>query len=388
MKIDVDALTALTIKLVDAGGENPGGTEAATIQVLVKQARKLGLEVSTREVAPGRPNVFITLPGGTAPGLLFLGHSDVVPAGDGWDHDPFDARVEGDRLYGRGSTDMKGGLAAVLTAMGLRRDSGESLAGSLTLACTVDEEEHGAGIRDLVAEGLEYEYAACVVAEPTDLETVIACRGDSYLEIEVAGRAAHSGRPDDGRNAINAAVRICNLITADQEKLAMRTDPLLGHGTWNVGLISGGRSTSMVAPDARLSVDRRLMPGEDTTVIREQLLEEISAAGIDSDGIEVTARTTMEMPGFRTDPDHPLVAAMLRSTKAAEVSSPVTGWTASCDGGFIARDLGIPTIVFGPGGLNDQAHQPNESVSVQELVAAVHIFVLLARDLLGGGEDS
>lgn len=384
MKIDVDALTALTIKLVDAGGENPGGTEAATVQVLVEQAVNLGLEVSTREVAPGRPNVFITLPGGTAPGLLFLGHSDVVPAGDGWDHDPFDARVEGDRLYGRGSTDMKGGLAAALTAMGLLRDAGELLAGPVTLVCTVDEEEHGAGIRDLVANGLEHEYAACVVAEPTDLETVIACRGDSYLEIEVAGRAAHSGRPGDGRNAINAAVRICNLITADQEKLTLHTDPLLGHGTWNVGMISGGRGTSMVAPDARLSLDRRLMPGEDTTVIREQLLEEISAAGIDTDGIEVTARTTMEMPGFRTDPDHPLVAAMLRSTEAAGVSSPVTGWTASCDGGFIARDLGIPALVFGPGGLNDQAHQPNESVSVVELVAAVRIFVLLARDLLGG----
>ncbi|MFI8413897.1 M20 family metallopeptidase [Paeniglutamicibacter gangotriensis] len=384
MKIDVDALTALTIKLVDAGGENPGGTEAATVQVLVEQAVNLGLEVSTREVAPGRPNVFITLPGGTAPGLLFLGHSDVVPAGDGWDHDPFDARVEGDRLYGRGSTDMKGGLAAALTAMGLLRDAGELLAGPVTLVCTVDEEEHGAGIRDLVANGLEHEYAACVVAEPTDLETVIACRGDSYLEIEVAGRAAHSGRPGDGRNAINAAVRICNLITADQEKLTLHTDPLLGHGTWNVGMISGGRGTSMVAPDARLSLDRRLMPGEDTTVIREQLLEEISAAGIDTDGIEVTARTTMEMPGFRTDPDHPLVAAMLRSTEAAGVSSPVTGWTASCDGGFIARDLGIPALVFGPGGLNDQAHQSNESVSVVELVAAVRIFVLLARDLLGG----
>lgn len=388
MKIDVDVLTALTIKLVDAGGENPGGTEAATVQVLVEQALKLGLEVSTREVAPGRPNVFITLPGGTAPGLLFLGHSDVVPAGDGWDHDPFDARVEGDRLFGRGSTDMKGGLAAVLTAMGLLRDAGELLAGPVTLACTVDEEEHGAGIRDLVANGFEHEYAACVVAEPTDLETVIACRGDSYLEIEVAGRAAHSGRPDDGRNAINAAVRICNLITADQEKLTLHTDPLLGHGTWNVGMIAGGRGTSMVAPDARLSLDRRLMPGEDTTMIREQLLEEISAAGIDTDGIEVTARTTMEMPGFRTDPDHPLVAAMLRSAESAGVSSPVTGWTASCDGGFIVRDLGIPAIVFGPGGLNDQAHQPNESVSVVELAAAVHIFVLLARDLLDGGEVS
>lgn len=382
LDVDVDALTALTVALVNAAGENPGGTEQATADVLVAEAQRRGLQVHTRDVEPGRPNVFITLPGGDGDGLLFLGHSDVVPVGEGWDRPPFDAHVAGGRLYGRGSTDMKGGLAAVLTAMTMLHDGGANLAGPVTLACTVDEEEHGAGIRAVVADGLEHSYAGCVVAEPTDLETVIACRGDSYLEIEVTGRAAHSGRPSDGRNAIDAVVRICQLVTGDQERLAREADPLLGYATWNTGMISGGRGTSMVAPDAHLWLDRRLMPGEDTTRIREDLLERIDAAGITGDGIEVTARTTMEMPGFRTDPGHPLVAATLRSAEIAGAATRVTGWTASCDGGFIARDFGIPTIVFGPGGLNDQAHQPNESVRLDELEAATRAYVLLARELL------
>lgn len=386
--IDLAGLTALTIDLVNAGGENPGGTEQATVDVLIAAARRRGLQVTTREVAPGRPNVFITLPGGDGEGVLFLGHSDVVPVGDGWEREPFDAHVADGRIFGRGATDMKGGLAAVLTAMASLHDAGTQLAGPVTLACTVDEEETGAGIRAVVADGLEHRYSACVVAEPTDLETVIACRGDSYLEIEVTGRAAHSGRPSDGRNAIDAAVRICNLVTTDQERLASDPDPLLGYATWNVGMISGGRGTSMVAPEAHLWLDRRLMPGEDTGRIREHLMERIAAAEITGDGIDVEARTTMEMPGFRTDHDHPLVSAATASLAAAGVETRVTGWSASCDGGFISRDFGIPTIVLGPGELNEQAHQPNESVRLSEIEAATHAYAMLVTTLLGPGRGA
>ncbi|MDN6177756.1 MAG: M20 family metallopeptidase [Micrococcaceae bacterium] len=381
-QVDAPALTALTIELINAGGVNPGGTEQATVEALVAEAKRRGLQVRTREVEPGRPNVFITLPGGDGDGLLFLGHSDVVPVGDGWDREPFDAYEADGRLFGRGATDMKGGLAAVLTSMTMLHEAGTRLAGPVTLACLVDEEETGAGIRALVADGLEHRYLGCIVAEPTDLETVIACRGDSYLEVEVTGQAAHSGRPSDGRNAIDAAVRICNLVTADQERLRAENDPLLGYATWNTGMISGGRGTSMVAPEAHLWFDRRLMPGEDTTAIREELVAGIEAAGITGDGISVQVNTTMEMPGFRTDPDHPLVTAAVGALADAGVETSISGWSASCDGGFISRDFGIPSIVLGPGELNDEAHQPNESVRVSEVVAATRAYGMLIATLL------
>lgn len=381
-QVDAPALTALTIELINAGGVNPGGTEQATVEVMVAEAKRRGLQVRTREVEPGRPNVFITLPGGDGDGLLFLGHSDVVPVGDGWDREPFDAYEADGRLFGRGATDMKGGLAAVLTSMTMLHEAGTRLAGPVTLACLVDEEETGAGIRALVADGLEHRYLGCIVAEPTDLETVIACRGDSYLEVEVTGQAAHSGRPSDGRNAIDAAVRICNLVTADQERLRAENDPLLGYATWNTGMISGGRGTSMVAPEAHLWFDRRLMPGEDTTAIREELVAGIEAAGITGDGISVQVNTTMEMPGFRTDPDHPLVTAAVGALADAGVETSISGWSASCDGGFISRDFGIPSIVLGPGELNDEAHQPNESVRVSEVVAATRVYGMLIATLL------
>lgn len=378
--ISEENLVALTTALVAAAGENPGGTEEATVEVLKTFSLGAGLDVSTQTVAPGRPNFTAVLQGGAQPGLLFLGHSDVVPAGTGWDRPPFEPYVRNGRLFGRGSTDMKGGLAAVLIALKALKDAGAALPGNAALACTVDEEDLGVGIRAYTPAALadpRFSYSGCVVAEPTDLETVIGCRGDSYIELKVTGKSAHSGRPADGRNAIDAAARILDLVRADHARLQAIQDPLLGAGSWNIGLIRGGTGTSMVAAECSVSLDRRLMPDDDAQLILDRLRGQISGAGIDTDGISVQAEVTMEMPGFRTPEDHPLVANSVAALADAGVNSAVTGWTAACDGGFIARDLGVPAIVMGPGGLNDQAHQVNESVSIAELVAAARAYALM-----------
>lgn len=380
-------LVSLTTTLVAAGGENPGSTEEATVEVLKNFCLGAGLEVTMEHVAPGRPNFTAVLPGGDQPGILFLGHSDVVPAGSGWARPPFEPYVRDGRLFGRGSTDMKGGLAAVLIALKALKDAGVKLPGNAALACTVDEEDLGIGIRAYTAASLadsSFSYAACVVAEPTDLETVIACRGDSYIEVKVTGKSAHSGRPADGRNAIDAAARILNLVREDHTLLQEDLDPLLGAGTWNTGLIQGGTGTSMVASECTLSLDRRLMPDDDAQLILRELLQRIGEAGIDTDGISVEASVTMEMPGFRTPESHPLVSGAVASLADVGVASAVTGWTAACDGGFIARDLGVPTIVLGPGGLNDQAHQVNESVSIAEVVAAAKAYALMCLRQMPG----
>ena len=373
-------LVALTTALVAAGGENPGGTEEATVQVLTEFGRAAGLDVATETVAEGRPNFTAVLPGGSQPGMLFLGHSDVVPAGTGWDRPPFEPYIRDGRLFGRGSTDMKGGLAAVLIALKALKDAGAGLPFNAALACTVDEEDLGIGIRAYTASAAAdpaFRYSACVVAEPTDLETVIGCRGDSYIELKVTGKSAHSGRPADGRNAIDAAARILELVRKDHALLQEDQDPLLGAGSWNIGLIQGGTGTSMVAAECTVSLDRRLMPDDDAQQILDRLLAQVREAGIDTDGISVSAEVTMEMPGFRTPEDHPLVSNSVAALADAGVDSAVRGWTAACDGGFVVRDLGVPAIVMGPGGLNDQAHQVNESVSIAEIVAAARAYALL-----------
>lgn len=388
--IDEDALIDLTCRLVDAGGANPGGTEEQVVSALATAAAERGLVSHADTVAPSRPNIDVELAPsgddgriGDGPGLLFLGHSDVVPAGSGWSREPFTASVDGGRIYGRGATDMKGGLAAVLVAMDALRRAEAHLRGPVRLACTVDEEDLGLGIRALVARGLGRDFLGCVVAEPTDLNTITACRGDAYIEVEVTGVPAHSGRPADGRSAIGAAARLIALIQEDHDRLLAGARGLLGSGTWNVGRIEGGRITSMVAPSCHLWIDRRLLPGEDAEQILQSLLAQADAAGITGDGISLEGRVTMAMPGFTTEEDHPLVRASHRAVQDVGAPSSVDVWTAACDGGFIAQAFGVPTVVMGPGGINDQAHQIDESVGVEELVAAARAYALLALRLLG-----
>ena len=384
--IDTDELVALTQLLVRVPGENPPGEEAATAAALAQACRERGLEVAETLAAPGRPNLSATLAGGDAPGLLLLGHTDVVPVGDGWTVDPFGGELRDGRVHGRGSTDMKGGLAACVIALGAIRRAGVELAGPVELAALVDEEENGLGIRHYTRPGGEAGsgFAGCIVAEPTDLQTIIAARGDSYIDVRVRGVAAHSGRPDDGRNAVYGAAAIIADLKRWHVELAERSHPLVGAPTWSVGLVHGGQGTSIVPAECRVSADRRLLPGEDAHVVLAEVRDRVARLGLGDEGLEVEVTMPMWMPGFETPGDHPLVTLADRALEeAGGPRMPLGGWSAACDGGFIARDVGVPTIVLGPGSVNDQAHRADESVGVDELVIAARTYALAALRLLG-----
>jgi len=379
--LDEGELVALTQELVRVPGENPPGQEEATALAFAGMCRERGLDVDVSEVAPGRPNVVATLPGGEAPGLLLLGHTDVVPVGGGWTADPFSGDVREGAVHGRGSADMKGGLAACLLALDAVRRSGVELPGPVHLAALVDEEDTGLGIRRHVERGLP-PLSGCVVAEPTDLRTVVAARGDSYLDYRVTGRAAHSGDPSEGRNAIVGAARVVADLERWHAELAGDRHPLVGPATVSVGTVDGGRGTSIVAAECHLTVDRRLLPDEDPDVVLAEARARLDA--LDLAGADLTAELTMTMamPGFATPVDHPwttLVDGAL--TDAGGPRLPVGGWTAACDGGFVAR-TGVPVVVMGPGSL-DQAHRADERVEVAQLVTAARAYALAILRLAG-----
>jgi acetylornithine deacetylase/succinyl-diaminopimelate desuccinylase family protein len=382
-RVGESELVEIAQRLVRAPGQNPPGGEAATAAVLEQVCRARGFAVEVADVVPGRPNLRAVLAGGDGPGLLLLGHTDVVPVGDdGWTVDPFGGQVRDGRLYGRGSTDMKGGLAACVVAMASLAREGVALAGPVELAALVDEEEHGIGIRRYVADNTRA-YAPCVVAEPTDLQTVIAARGDAYLDIVVHGLAAHSGRPDDGRNAIYGGAAVITMLERWHAELTRAVHPLVGPPTWSVGLVSGGRGVSTVPAACHIGADRRLQPGESATQVLADLRDRVAELGLERQGLRVDVAMSMDMPGFETPPDHPVVVgadAALRD--AGGPGLPLGGWTAACDGGFVARDLDVPTLVLGPGSVNDQAHRTDESVGVGELVIAARAYALTALRFL------
>ncbi len=306
-RIDEDLLVRITQDLVRAPGQNPPGEEAATVAALAAAGRQLGLDVGTSPVEPGRDNVSITLAGGNDPGLLLLGHTDVVPVGDGWTVDPYGGLLRDGRIYGRGTSDMKGGLAASLVALAALR--GTALSGPVELAAVVDEEETGKGIRAYIAANQQpvRRYVGCVTAEPTDLQTIVAARGDSYLQVSVHGRASHAGNPDGGANAIYGAAAVVAEIERLHKELAAAPHPLLGPATWSVGQINGGTGGSIVPADCVIVADRRLLPGESPAEVLADLDRRISALHLEDRGLTVELAMPMEMPAFETPEDTELV---------------------------------------------------------------------------------
>ena len=380
-RIDESLLVRLTQKLLQAAGQNPPGEEAATVATLTAAGIELGLDVVAARVEPGRDNLSITLAGGNGPGLLLLGHTDVVPIGDGWTKDPFGGLVQDGRIYGRGASDMKGGLAAGLAALAALR--GVGLSGPVELAALVDEEETGKGIRTYVGFAGR-SFLGCITAEPTDLQTVIGARGDSYLRVAIHGRSCHAGNPDDGANAIYGAAAVIAEIERQHVELAAKPHPLLGPATWSVGQINGGTGGSIVPAECVLVADRRLLPGESPEAVLDDLRSRVAGLRLEDRGLTVELEMPMEMPAFETPAD----AELVRITDAALADAggpglPLGGWSAACDGGFVARDLGVPVVVLGPGSVTDQAHRADESVGVDELIVAARAYALTALRLLG-----
>lgn len=380
-RLSLPQIVDLTTALIAEPSENPGGDEASTVAVLAEACHRAGLSVEVVEAAPGRPNLVATLPGGSdGPTLLFLGHSDVVPAGTGWSGDPFAARIVGDRLVGRGATDMKGGLAAIVAAMGALADT--ELAGRVEFVCTADEEAGGLGAREYVAaRGADADVVGCIVAEPTGLRAVHAGRGTANIDIAITGKAAHSGRPQDGCSAIAVAGQVLSVIADDGQRLVQRPHPELGPATWNVGTIVGGQGINVVAADCRLGVDRRLLPDEDIAAVADDLrgrIDELDLPGQAS----VTVTVDSETPAFATALDDPLTVGVCEALASLGLDPVPQVWSAACDAGFLHRDLGIRSIVVGPGDINTQAHQVDESVVVDDLLAAAKLYALIAFRLL------
>lgn len=381
--IDRDALVADLCDLIRGAGENSGDdTEEATVDALRDMLERAGAHVETREVHPGRPNLKATVGPLDGPGLLFLGHSDVVPAGEGWTTRPFSPVVADGWIRGRGAADMKGGLASVVSAMGAVHRAAPWV--RMDLLCTVDEEDRSTGVIDALASWPDPDYHACVVAEPTDLDLVIGCRGAANLLVGLSGVSAHSGRPEDGASAIAAAGVAVDLVSRLHARArAGEVDPLLGTPSWNVGTIRGGETASMVAPACDLAIDRRMMPEENADRVAGDLLADIRAAVASSglhgaDRIGVSGGVDMVMPGFRTDAGSLLVSTAGSVLADLGVDTRVTGWTAACEGGWMARHYQVPTVVLGPGDVTTQAHQPDEGVGVDQLVQAAHAYALLA----------
>lgn len=289
--------------------------------------------------------------------------------------DPFDPVIRDGRLHGRGSVDDKAGLAAMMHAVAEIHASGEPPPCELWLAAVVDEEFSFRGVVKL-CEGLKAD--AAVVAEPTEFRCVIASKGVLRWRIRTKGKAAHSSKPHLGINAITAMSRVVLALQEDHERMQAAVHPLLGPGTCNVGVIHGGVQVNFVPDEAVIEIDRRLLPGEEIEAVLahyQSVLDDLMKTH--PDVIAEMEKPMLQDWSFQTDENTPLVQLARDVLRGMKREDGVCGVPFGSDASKFSR-LGIPTILFGPGSI-DQAHAAVEYVECAEVEAAQAFYAQIAR---------
>lgn len=386
-QIDADEVVAFLQGLVRIRSTYPPGDCVEAAHYCADKFATVGIEYKLVANLPERPSVLAVLPGQKErPQLAFNAHIDTVPIEDesAWHYPPFGAEIHDGYIYGRGSGDDKGSVAAqVMAAVAIKR-AGVQLDGTLVINPVADEESMSAYGAQWLHDSGQLRPDMIIVGEQTNNEVAVAERSIHWLELIIHGEAAHGAMPWNGVNAIRQMANVIAFL--EREYLPMletRTHPYLPPSTMNMGTIQGGIKTNMVPELCRLTIDRRVPPGETSESIVSELKEMLDRFGREVQPI-VYDLNILYSTGLAVDTaaDDPLVQTM--QTALAEISGetrPITGYNQGSDGRFFAGD-GIPVLIFGPSH-PDVGHSANEHVSIDQLVEATKVYALTAVRALG-----
>jgi acetylornithine deacetylase/succinyl-diaminopimelate desuccinylase family protein len=344
----------------DPGTEHVG--EARCAEFLAAWLREIGAEVSLDEVLPGRPNVVARFPAERSgkPRLLLAPHTDTVSV-VGMTIDPFGGEIRDGKLWGRGASDTKGPMAAMLVALKNCRDILPSLSHEIWFAGLVGEEAGQHGAKALAA---KEKFDLVIVGEPTGLQAVHTHKGAVWLTLRTAGHAVHASTPERGENAIEKMLDVLQFLRpALADHVAPLSHPVLGKPTFNLGTITGGSKVNIVPDRCEVKVDMRTLPGQDVQPLVDTLAKKFPSLQID---------LRNSAPLF-TDPAHPVITK-LGACGALPVGAP---WF--CDGAIFA-EAGSPAIALGPGSIA-QAHIADEWISLEDLEAGTAFFEKFLKEL-------
>jgi len=345
-------------------GRNVSGPhylEGRVSDYLCQRFAAAGIPWARQPVSPGRDNVIAcleaTVPG--SPVLLWDAHQDTVPA-EGMSIEPFVPLVREGRMYGRGSCDVKGGLAAMTAALEQLTAAPERRA-TVVLAATVNEEFGFSG--------------AAFVAEPTGLDLVVAHKGSLKWPVRVHGRACHGAFPERGQNALYSAARAALAIEALAGELLVRqADHPCGPPTLSLGTLHGGTGVNLVPDLVVLELERRLLPGESPTAARDEVIARIAAAcpGVRIDH-DPPFNDAYGLPDQTADPGAKAWVEALAAAAARTGHGRRTAARYGTNAGVYAA-AGVPSVVFGPGSI-EQAHTADEWIALDQLSAAVDVLM-------------
>lgn len=414
-RIDPQAVVDLTARLVRCNSvwdPQAGTGESGAAALAAQWARDRGFDVAVEAVAPGRPNVIVRWTAGPGPRtLMFEGHTDVVTPGDlsRWQHDPFGAHIEKGRMFGRGTNDTKGNLAAMLVAMAALKESEIPLAGSVVGGVLCDEEGMMTGVQHFIARGHADPVTAAVICEPQDGLVCIAQKGAVRARFNIQGHMSHGAMPLCGINPAPAVARIIDgLATLEADAVDARgQDPLLGWPSFTPTVVQaparGPAQLNVVPGEAEIQVDVRTIPGQHHGTIRKALtdLAKQTAAQVNARyrktderlgirrpwELDVTVRFLSDRPCTRTDENDPVVEAAVWASRQISGGEPeFAGVPGATDGTFLWALKDIPIVTMGAGDRR-VPHQVDEWVDLDQLVETARIYALTALYYLDPGDS-
>jgi len=376
-------LIDLTTRLVQISTENPPGNEKAAAQFLKPLLSKMGFKTKTVLSPKGRWNIVAERrwgKGGRT--LIFNGHLDVVPAGNPsqWKFPPFRGTLSKGRIYGRGASDMKSGIACFIHALStIERSKMRLRQGAVVLHLVSDEESHGRQGMGFLTQKEGIRGDAALVGEPTDLQPVIAQKGALWLRISTLGKSAHGSRPHLGVNAVEKMMKLMerlNSIPLEMEH------PLLGKPTLNVGTIQGGTKINIVPDRCEIEADRRMLPGEKKVEVLEKMKETLDSLRSRDPFFQYRIEEIDFAEPCEVNPEEEIVKIAVDAIQEVMGKKPsLRAFSGFTDSRFYINQRHIPTLIFGPGEV-DQSHTTDESVEVEALVQAARIYGLIVANYL------
>ncbi len=380
--IDFGKMLDYARRLIRVKSVNPPADYSEIHRVVHEEIKKIGAEVDIFEGHPGKPNVFTILRGSDpkAPVLCISGHMDVVPAGDekSWKYPPFAAETHDNKIWGRGSADMKCALAAKLYALEAVMRCKIPLRGSVIVGNTVDDEIAGVwGAKYMVEKGLAGKGWPLpnfhVVGEANRLNITGSFKGRLWLRITAKGKAAHGGAPENGINAVDKMIQLIGKI----REIPRVSHPLMGRDTLNLGILNGGSKVNVVPAECEAHFDFRMCSPADTTSSLQWFQQTIEKLKAEDPQFEVGDFSFYE----RRDPvevDFSLPAISVARSCIQDVTGkpPVLDGTLSAGDAYHSLKIGIPGIFLGPGDMK-VLHQANEFLEIEEMNQAAKIYALL-----------
>jgi succinyl-diaminopimelate desuccinylase len=365
-------LTGILLGLVQQPSDNPPGLESGVARLIEQLLGAEGIECGLSLAAPERPNVMASVTGtATGPKTIYNGHMDVVPVGGGWTRAPTGV-IEGDRLYGRGAADMKGGVAAMLYAGIVLKRMGSRHRGEVLLFFNVDEERTNLGMTQFLRARVDADFA--IVGEPTSLDVCVGHRGCARYRLRTFGTPGHTAVTTEPDSAISKMTKLITALETEYAPmLARRRDAALGSASLVVSQIAGGTAPNIVPDRCEIELDRRIVPEETRDGAHAELLAVLEqVAEREAFGFELD--DYLFLPASTIDEDHELVREFRRSSARFHPDVAVRTFGATCEAPFFSVDRGIPTIIYGPGDLA-QAHVPDEYVELHEVESACRTYI-------------